>query len=435
VARLRLDTLQADPAFELRSAPGQSPGVAPYVEDSFGYPISVAVQSDGKVVVAGNLAPTSGPRRNIYRFDASGLVDPTFAAPAMTSTLPGGTWVEALVLQPDNKAIIGGRFEALNGVSRRYVARLNANGTLDTNLNPGTGASAGSPIVYALGLLPSGNVMAGGAIDSFNGVTGVSPTGLGVVRLFGDLLWLTTCLPPSYPLTVNFSAVGTDAGGTVRVRVGAADIVTCDGSAACAPVFPHGTIVSLTPTANAGSRFSHWTGDAGTDLPGGSRMMNINSAKSVTATFIRQYQLNLAVTSPGHGGSVQVQRVTPSFPIDAVTPLGSSSEGSPFNQSLDADEGAVYYYRLTAVAPPGHDVVWNGEGLSEIPGQPLSRRLDLGERPHHQCHLRPTHTYDRGLGLRKRCGFEFAWRHTVPDRLRRAVFRRNRRDAHGGTRA
>jgi len=38
--------------------------------------------------------------------------------------------------------LIGGYFSSVNGVTRSRVARLNADGSLDTGFNPGSGASS-----------------------------------------------------------------------------------------------------------------------------------------------------------------------------------------------------------------------------------------------------------------------------------------------------
>ena len=49
--------------------------------------------------------------------------------------------VRTTALQPDGKILIGGDFTSYNGTARNYIARLNADGSLDTDFNPGTGAN------------------------------------------------------------------------------------------------------------------------------------------------------------------------------------------------------------------------------------------------------------------------------------------------------
>ena len=58
----------------------------------------------------------------------------TFNAAAATV----GT-VSVVAAQADGKAIIGGDFSLVNGVSRSNLARVNADGSLDTTFNPGSG--------------------------------------------------------------------------------------------------------------------------------------------------------------------------------------------------------------------------------------------------------------------------------------------------------
>src|SRR3712207_6905445 len=47
----------------------------------------------------------------------------------------------AVAVQPDGKVLIAGYFTFIDGTPRGHVARLNSNGTLDTSFNPGTGRS------------------------------------------------------------------------------------------------------------------------------------------------------------------------------------------------------------------------------------------------------------------------------------------------------
>jgi hypothetical protein len=56
--------------------------------------------------------------------------------------------------QPDGRILVGGRFYAVDGVSRKGIARLNPDGSLDLAFNPGA-----SSTVYSLVLLPSGKIL------------------------------------------------------------------------------------------------------------------------------------------------------------------------------------------------------------------------------------------------------------------------------------
>ena len=68
-----------------------------------------------------------------------------------------------------NKVLIGGGFTSYNGVARNNIARLNANGSLDTSFNPGTGANGA---VYAIAdndYIRKARI--GGAFTTYNGVS------------------------------------------------------------------------------------------------------------------------------------------------------------------------------------------------------------------------------------------------------------------------
>lgn len=125
---------------------------------------SLAIQPDGKALIGGRFNSFNDTNRNgIARFNLNGELDSTF-----TPDLGTNNWIFKHVLQPDGKVLMIGRFMALNNVPRYGIARLHANGSLDTTFNPGLGANAE---VYALRLLPDGKVLIGGDFTSFNGTT------------------------------------------------------------------------------------------------------------------------------------------------------------------------------------------------------------------------------------------------------------------------
>ena len=52
--------------------------------------------------------------------------------------------VLAVQTEVDGKVLVAGDYTTADGVSRKNLARLNANGSLDTSFNPGTGPSTNS---------------------------------------------------------------------------------------------------------------------------------------------------------------------------------------------------------------------------------------------------------------------------------------------------
>jgi uncharacterized delta-60 repeat protein len=71
-------------------------------------------------------------------------------------------------LQPDGKILIGGNFTFVNGVARARLARLNADGTVDSTFNPGGGADAA---VRAIAVMNDGRILVGGDFTTFDGVS------------------------------------------------------------------------------------------------------------------------------------------------------------------------------------------------------------------------------------------------------------------------
>jgi uncharacterized delta-60 repeat protein len=116
-------------------------------------PVTVALQNDGKILIAGNFDELgSTVRTRLARLNHDGSVDPTFIDPLVNGN------IDAVAVQPDGKILIGGDFDAVSTNTRHYLARLNADGStdtsfVDTNLND---------IVYAIALQPDGQVMVAG---------------------------------------------------------------------------------------------------------------------------------------------------------------------------------------------------------------------------------------------------------------------------------
>ncbi len=105
---------------------------------------TVALQSDGKIIMAGQFTTIGGITRNrIARLLPDGTLDPAFDA-ATGATGPTD-YIRAISVQADGKLVIGGNFSAINGSIRNRIARLNDDGTLDMTFNPNiTGLSVNS---------------------------------------------------------------------------------------------------------------------------------------------------------------------------------------------------------------------------------------------------------------------------------------------------
>ncbi len=122
---------------------------------------SLILQADGKIIVGGEFTINNNMADSFTRLNADGSEDPSFNPAGNTNAS-----VHSTVLQPDGKIIIGGTFTTCNGISSRRIARLNADGSLDASFNIGTGASFD---VNAVLLQPDGKYIIGGDFMSYNG--------------------------------------------------------------------------------------------------------------------------------------------------------------------------------------------------------------------------------------------------------------------------
>ena len=122
-----------------------------FTEDGNGEVVAVAQQADGKVIIAGQFVGYLGSTQaNIVRLNTDGTLDTTFNA--TTNDL-----VNVLLVQPDGKILVGGNFTTIWGQSTAYLARLNADGSLDTTFAPQPNLQ-----VLALALQPNGQIIVAG---------------------------------------------------------------------------------------------------------------------------------------------------------------------------------------------------------------------------------------------------------------------------------
>ncbi len=169
VSRSYIARLNSDGVLDSTFVPGSGPN---------GPVEALALQADGKILMAGIFYSVNGvSRRGIARLNADGSLDTTFA-PAGG---PDSYYVYAVGVQADGKIVIGGSFSAVNGVSRRGIARLNADGSLDTTFAP-AGGTNGS--VYALVPQSGGKIIIGG---DFSTVNGVNQSGMARLNVDGSL--------------------------------------------------------------------------------------------------------------------------------------------------------------------------------------------------------------------------------------------------------
>ena len=131
----------------------------------------VVIQNDGKILVSGSFTGFNNTQRNaLARLNSDGSLDTTFDADIL-----GGT-VLSIGLQTDGKILIGGSFSAVSRQNRNGFARLNSDGSLDNGFNPILGNPQLELVtVRRILVQPDGKIVVGG---TFSGVNSISRNNL-----------------------------------------------------------------------------------------------------------------------------------------------------------------------------------------------------------------------------------------------------------------
>lgn len=212
------------------------------LEDGWGNSVNgIALQSDGKIIIGGNFKEKGGQSQlgiarlntdgsfdqnfipptgiqnvttfaiqpdekivlgNLMRLNANGSVDSLFNAGTGISGGAGfgGVRVNTVAVQSDGKILIGGHFGSYNGTQRLLIARLNSDGSLDESFNANANFSPAIDgfygQVYAIKILPDGKIMIGGNYGNTNS------TAFGVDRLNSD-----GSLDTTFQITHSFSNI------------------------------------------------------------------------------------------------------------------------------------------------------------------------------------------------------------------------------------
>ncbi|MEJ7862321.1 MAG: FG-GAP-like repeat-containing protein [Pyrinomonadaceae bacterium] len=130
----------------------------------------IALQSDGKVIVSGSFSGVGGiPRSHIARLNSNGSLDDSFNVSTFNSSKVQS--IEAIVIQPDGRILIGGFFTMVGNIPHMNFARLNANGSLDDSFIPNVNADEVDRIgVRTITIQSDGKILIGGNFTIVGGV-------------------------------------------------------------------------------------------------------------------------------------------------------------------------------------------------------------------------------------------------------------------------
>lgn len=122
---------------------------------------ALALQSDGRIVVAGTYAPATGPALNtVRRLESTGAFDLAYTGPTLSyNNIFNSSLVNSVALQADGAAVIGGLFNNIGS----NVARLTTTGAPDASFAvPAFTTGSVSKVLVQ----PNGRILLGGLFTS-----------------------------------------------------------------------------------------------------------------------------------------------------------------------------------------------------------------------------------------------------------------------------
>ncbi|HEX3084923.1 MAG TPA: hypothetical protein VHP99_10400, partial [Pyrinomonadaceae bacterium] len=154
VVRGRVARINSDGSLDTTFDPGQG-----FNDTVF----ALIIQPNGSVLLGGRftLYQNTTPFLGMAQLKSDSSVDVSYAAAAVGAR----PTVRQIAVQNDGKVLIGGDFVSVNGSHLPYLARLNADGTVDTSFII-TPASLFNGSVYAVVIQPDQKILVGG---TFNG--------------------------------------------------------------------------------------------------------------------------------------------------------------------------------------------------------------------------------------------------------------------------
>ncbi|MFN3941559.1 MAG: T9SS type A sorting domain-containing protein [Flavobacterium sp.] len=128
---------------------------------------STAFTSEGKILVGGEFTTFYNvPANRLVRLFSNGTLDSSFNIGAGANN-----YIRKVIVLPDGKILIAGRFTQYNGIARAGIARLNSDGTLDSSFNPGTGLTGITGEAVSMSVQTDGKILLSGFFTSFNGIS------------------------------------------------------------------------------------------------------------------------------------------------------------------------------------------------------------------------------------------------------------------------
>ncbi len=128
---------------------------------------SVAIQSDGKIVLAGNAIIGGRDEIAVARYNTDGSLDSSFDSDGkVTTTIGEADYATSVVVQSDGKIVVAGS-SATGGDSNFALIRFNTDGSLDSSFDPAvTPIGSANDEAYSVAIQSNGKIVVAGYSDN-----------------------------------------------------------------------------------------------------------------------------------------------------------------------------------------------------------------------------------------------------------------------------
>jgi uncharacterized delta-60 repeat protein len=314
---------------------------------------SVALQPDGKIVVAGLTGLTSLAARDfaLARYNTDGSLDTSFGTEGLVTTdFSGGSDVASdVALQPDGKVVVAGSTGPPDGAREFALARYNPDGTPDSSFGTSgkvvTNFPSDDEAAFALALQTDGKIVAAGIA--------FPPSSLGdfIVARYNSHGTLDSSFGTGGAVTTDFG--DPDGDFDFGDHDGAFDVAVQPDGAIVAAGFSFGT-----PTLQEEFALARYSSDGALDPTfgtGGKVTTDFNSLDDGASAVALQPDGEIVAA----GGSFQ-SPTTRDFALARYKPDGSLDQAFGAGGMVTSDFGGAYDLATTVVLQPDGRIVAAG---------------------------------------------------------------------------
>jgi uncharacterized delta-60 repeat protein len=275
------------------------------------------------IIIGGNFSTVGGlTRRNLARLLPSGAVDPSF------DPEPDGN-ISAIAVLPNGQVLIGGNFQTFSPpgssapITRSYLARLNANGSLDNTFDPEPNS-----LVDAITLQPNGQILVGGGFAGFTPNSGSIPAP--ITNSTTTTTNITTSGNTATTTTVTTTSTSTITVVTTSSTVSTTTTQSNGQTIVSTPVTTTTTVTTTTPLSGGTATTTTTT----TVLTEALYVARLNTDGSVDTTFL-----------PSPNGNVTGILLEPSD--NAVILIGNINLVNPVSTNVTSSVNDIFRVSMT----------------------------------------------------------------------------------------